>query len=272
MTWNLFLDESGTTNYLDPIAQAQAVAQVAGGTRPTVPVHFALAGVLFSSASYAQVATQLAALKTRHFDTAAFCLHEYELRSGKIAPYSLLRPQAAWDAFITDLTAFAAHNNFKIIVVMVDKVAMADQYAYPEHPYKYCLHVLLERVVYELPTGVTCKLTAEDRDVGMNSELSQELLRLQLQGGGFSQRTVSAEDFRKTFDPVIAFRKKMNCDPGLEIADLAVGPILRHFCGLERGTRLVAPALIPRIRAKFNGQKKGWGLVFLPRAPANYTE
>lgn len=270
----LFLDETGTGHYPGPQKLAIYHAAVALGNKPPFSITFGLAGILFRRDAYLAFVPEFQAFKRKHFGTDAFSLHEFDLQKLKKDPYRMLRDPGRWRAFDADLRALLLAHQFKIVVVTVNKIEMQAQYLTPNHPYRYSLHVILERVINEhMPSP--CLIVAEDRATGMNAELSSELLRLQLYGGGCdipnSGNTVSAEELRNMFDPNIWFRTKTDNVVGLQVADLAAGPVTRHIYGFDvRETRSVLPAIAPRIRVcPWNGRVRGWGIKCLPEYPAN---
>lgn len=268
----LFLDETGTGDYFGPDKISLHNAALAAGHKPPFPTAFGLAGVLFKRAPYLTFAPLFQDLKQKHFGTSGFALHEYDLRKLKKDPYRVLRDPSAWAAFSADVHALLKAHPFKIVVVTVDKLAMQAQYLTPNHPYRYSLHVILERVIND-HAPAPCVIVAEDRAPGMNGELGSELLRLQLYGGGSdvpnSGNTVSADELRKMFDPNIRFRTKLDNDAGLQVADLAAGPVTRHLYGFDaKETRSLLSAIAPKIRAcPWNGRVRGWGIKCLPTYP-----
>jgi hypothetical protein len=270
----LFLDETGTANYFKPAQLAAQRALIAAGQKPTISTVFGLAGVLFRRADYMQFRPALAALKQRHFGYDGFTLHEYDLRKMQRQPFVLFKDQARWQAFYDDLDQVIAATDFRVIVATIDKIAMQEEYLAPlkpYHPYQYSLHVIIERVINEKAFGRTCRIIAEDRQAGMNDELSRELLRLQLVGGTIDGKpTVDALEVRTRIDPIIRFRQKVHLDAGLEMADLAVGPVTRWLHSLGRNpTREIFPVMRPKLRRSWSGVLRGYGVKCLPDYPPN---
>jgi hypothetical protein len=180
----LFLDESGTTNYFDPGKLSEYRKAVDAGKKPPFSTIFGLGGALFKRAEYRTFITRLRELKLSYFGRSDFALHEYDLRKTKKPPFDMLRPSALWPGFRKDLDGLVSSTDCRIIVATLDKIAMSE-YPHPFLPYRYCLHVILERVVNDRRNwGRTCRIVAEDRNKGQNDDLTQELLRLQFEGGG----------------------------------------------------------------------------------------
>ena len=266
----LFLDETGTSNYFKPSKLAHQKSLIAAGKKPDTSVIFGLAGVLFRRADYKRFHTSLRAVKTRRFGTSLFTLHEYDIRKMKQPPFTALKDDAVWAAFERDLSALIARTPFLVIVATLDKIAMQYRYDDPHRPYEYCLHVILERGVNEKAYGDTCRIIAENRQAGLNKELIAEFLRLQTEGGTIDgSPTVAPEEFRSRFDPTIVFREKRDLDSGLEMADLAVGPVTRWLHDLNtRVNRDVLPLVRPKLRRSKSGKLRGYGIKCLPEYPA----
>ncbi len=269
----LFLDETGTGNYFDPADLVLCDAAIAAGRNPPFTIAFGLSGVLFRRADYVAFDADFKTLKQRHLGTSVVAIHEFDLRDLKKAPFNILRDPLRWTAFRNDLSALLNRYDFRVIIVAFHKLDMQRQYPNPFHPYYYGLEVILERVVMERRHfGATWRIIAEDRATGLNDDLNRELLRLQLQGCGSGilnpRNNVSAAELRATFDPMIVFLKKTDNDSGLQVADLAAGPITRHVYGLDaRETRTVKDIVLPKLCAARNGNVRGFGIKCFPVYP-----
>ncbi len=274
----LFLDETGTGNYYDAAQRAILDAALAAGRKPPFPFLFGLAGALFRRSDYVRFHREFRSLKQRHF-ASDLPLHEYDLRRLRTSDFKPLANPANWTAFRDDLQGLVSATPFKIFIATFHKPAMQDNYKTPFHPYKYALEVILERVIFERRWyGRTCRIIAENRQAGLNNELCSELLRLQYAGGGSgivnSSNTVSADELRATFDPQITFRLKRDNDSGLQIADLAAGPLTRHIYGLDVGEpRSVRDIVEAKLCVGRSGRIMGCGVMCFPQgvpAPAPY--
>lgn len=265
----LFLDETGTGSYLKPRVLEAQKALVSAGKRPTTSTIFGLGGVLIRRADYVVFQRSMAALRRKHFGRSDFLLHEYHLRSMDIEPFDKLRDEALWLRFYADLGALIAATDMRVIVATVDKIAMPERYPEPYHAYQYSFHVILERVINEKSFGTTCRVVAENRQAGLNNELRNEMLHLQFNGGSVDgEPTVSAEEVQAKFDPAIVFRTKSDLDAGLEIADLAAGPVTRWLHDLKMSpTRNVLPIIQPKLRRSASGRIRGYGAICLPWFP-----
>lgn len=265
----LFLDETGSGSYLKPRVLEAQKALVSAGRRPTVSTIFGLGGVLIRRADYAVFRRSMVALRRRHFGRADFLLHEYHLRSMDVPPFDTLRNEPTWQAFYAELNALIAATDMRIIVATVDKIAMQTKYPEPYNVYQYSLHVILERVINEKSFGKTCRVIAENRQAGLNNELKAEMLDLQFNGGSVNgEPTVTAEEVQAKFDPTIVFRTKSDLDAGLEMADLAAGPVTRWLHALKTSpTRDILPIIRPKLRQSGNGRVRGYGAICLPWFP-----
>jgi hypothetical protein len=263
----LFLDETGTSNYLSETKFQESLYLIAAGKKPIVSTVFGLAGVLFLRKDYLKFHNEMRSLKVQHFGRYDFALHEYDIREMKKTPFDILRDNVKWQGFYNDFEMLIKKTNFRVIVATIDKIRMAQTYGTPRHPYQYSLHVILERVSNEGNSfGKTCRIVAENRDTGLNNELSRELLRLQFSGGAIDgNQTVTPDQFRARFDPQIVFLKKQDCVAGLELADLAAGPTTRWLHHLKGSlTRDIFPIISPKLRRSPAGNLRGYGIKCLP--------
>jgi hypothetical protein len=180
----------------------------------------------------------------------------------------------AWNAFHDDLRDTFGRHRFRIIVVVVCKPEMQMIYSTPFHPYHYALENIIERTAMESKRfGQTWRVVAEDREKGMNGDLQTEHLRLQFSGCGSGivqpLSNVNAEEIRRKFDPVIVFRKKPDNDTGIQVADLAAGPITRHVLGLDHHeARTIRDVIIPKLCARRPGRARGFGIKCFPDYPS----
>lgn len=153
------------------------------------------------------------------------------------------------------------------------KPDMQKEYLTPFHPYHYALENIVERTAMESKYfGATWRIIAEDRAAGLNAELQGEMLRLQFYGCGSGiaspRSNVNADEVRQKFDPNIVFRTKKDNDSGLQLADLAVGPIIRHIYGMDgRETRTVKDIIMPKLCAARDGNVRGFGVKCFPKFP-----
>lgn len=269
----LFLDETGTGNYFKSKVFEAQQALIRQGKKPTQSTVFGLGGVLFRRTEYfGAFLPAMATLRNKHFGKADFLLHEFDLRAMSKPPFDIMRDDGRWRAFYDDLNALVKKTDFRVIVATVDKIAMAERYTPPNepyHPYKYTLRVIIERVINEKGFGQTCRIVAENRHHGLNRELREELLDLQFNGSSFDgEPTVGADEIQARIDPTIVFRAKTDTDAGLEIADLAAGPVTRWLHGLKGSNeRDVLPIISPKLRRSRDGRVRGYGAVCLPEFP-----
>jgi hypothetical protein len=269
----VFLDETGTPDYLNPTKLTDYHTTVAAGRKASYPILFGLAGVLFRRSDYFNgFDDDFRALKVRHLG-ADVPMHEYDLRRLKEPPFDALRDPAAWTAFRGDLARLFAAHDFGIIACGIHKPDMQGVYPAPFHPYNYSLENIVERAAMESKNYArTWRVVAEDREKGLNDELSREMLRLQLYGCGSGianpHSNVDADEVRRKFALEIRYRKKSENDSGLQVADLAVGPIIRRMYGLDTGEkRTLLDIVLPKVCRARDGKLRGFGLKAYPWYP-----
>lgn len=270
----LFLDETGTPDYLRPKRLADYEAAVAAGLKAPFPILFGLAGVLFRRQDYVAFDREFRQLKRQHLG-ADVPMHEYDLRTRKRPPFDMLdRPR--WLALYSDLADLFNAHRFGIVVVAIHKPEM--QYEYqaplkPYHAYHYAMENIVERAAMECKNyAATWRLVAEDREEGLNKQLGREMVRLQADGCGKGinkpRSNVTAAEVQHKFDPAIWFRKKTDNDSGLQVADLAVGPLVRYIFGADAGERRsVRDIVLPKLVCARDGCVRGFGAKCYPRFP-----
>ncbi len=201
-------------------------------------------------------------------------MHEYDLRMRKNPPFDRLRDVRAWAAFRDDLASLFNAYDFGIIVCAIHKPDMQTEYEAPFQAYDYSLENIVERTAMESKNYAwTWRFVAEDREAGLNKELRNEMLRLQWYGCGKGianpHSVVTADEVRRKIHSEISFRKKIENDSGLQVADLAVGPLVRHMYGLDGGERRSLTDIVREkvVRAR-DGKIRGFGAKCYPRFPA----
>jgi Protein of unknown function (DUF3800) len=265
----IFLDESGTPNYLDPNEYS---AWVRTG-KANFPIRFGLGAVLVRRDRYFRdLDPAFRALKVKHFGSD-LPMHEYDLKQ-RNKPFDVLRSLPQWQAFASDIDALFRTQLFSLLVVAVHKPEMQTKYLRPYHPYHYALEIIVERTAMESKNfGWSWRIVAEDREKGLNGALQNEMLRLQLEGCGSAiereKILVDAAEVRRKFHPEIEFRQKKDNDTGLQLADLTVGPVLRHIYGLDGSERrTLRGSIIPKLCRAKDGKLIGFGVKCFPEEPA----
>ena len=270
----IFLDETGTPEYLRARKLAQYDAAIATGKKAPFPVLFGVAGVLFRRSDYGRFDRDFRKLKVAHLGVDV-PMHEYDLRNRKVAPFNTI-DGPRWAALRTDLENLFDAYDFGIVVVGIHKPDMQREYIAPNDPYPgyhYAMENIVERAAMESKNYARdWRLIAEDRESGLNKDLSREMLRLQWEGCGRGinnpRSNVTAAEVRQKFDPTIYFRKKSDNDSGLQVADLAVGPIVRHLFGYDAGERRSVRDVALRKLCRFrDGRILGFGAKCFPRVP-----
>jgi hypothetical protein len=153
--------------------------------------------------------------------------------------------------------------------VTLDKAAHLKKYKYPDHPYAYCIHVMLERYSLYLE-GIqnVGDVLAESR--GKEDLHLKRVYRTLWQDGtafknsDFFQKTLTSKE--------IKIKPKLNNIAGLQIADMLAYP-LREKILFEKNIRthnfkgkfseLVYDAVVGKIRKGTCNRLKGFGEIFL---------
>lgn len=193
-----------------------------------------------------------------------FTLHREEIiqRSG---PYSKLADPAIETKWNQTIFNLIDSLDFMLFTVVIDKIAHKTKYFNPEHPYHYCLEILLEKYVSFL-NSVDGKgdVLAEARGKKEDEALRAEYSRFYENGTSYVQDDVMQARLTS---------KKIKLKPkdsiaGLELADLIVLAskldVLLISSKAERINSKFMQQLIPRIQSKYyrnklTGKISGYG-------------
>ena len=134
-THRLYLDESGDHRYvdLDDISRQ----------------YLTILGCIFErDKDYTEMSGKMAAIKQKywpHQDPDKPIIFHREDMVRKRGAFSVLADKTILKSFNEDLIDCLSSSNYSIINVTIDKKSHLTRYKYPEHPYHYCIQVMLER-------------------------------------------------------------------------------------------------------------------------------
>lgn len=146
-----------------------------------------------------------------------FTLHRDEIKERKGIYSSLNDPEieAKWNYLIEDLIR---NTNYTLFCVVIDKSWHRENYPSPNHPYYYCLEVLLERYIRFLDSvNGRGDVMFESRGRNEDNELRKQYGRIFTYGNRYMppsliQRFLTSKD--------IKLKNKTQMIAGLEFADL----------------------------------------------------
>lgn len=146
-----------------------------------------------------------------------FSLHRVDIkeRNGHYAPLSDRDIERAWNGKVKSMLQAV---DYRIITVTIDKHRHKSKYESPQHPYYYCLELLLERYAKFLKfMNCTGDVMIEARGKKEDNELSRQYSRVYEQGtfyysGAYMQSVLTSKE--------IKIKDKKAVIPGLELADM----------------------------------------------------
>jgi|ERR1700678_1983865 len=240
--YTIFLDESGD----------HSLAKI----DPQYPL-FGLAGVLMETAAHTPAAATLTAWKTGLFG-ADVCLHMQEI-TRNIGPFVILKNGPVRSGFWSDLQAHLDALDFQVICTVILKDDYLKQYgAVAYNPYHLTLAFHVERFTFEMEDrGSRAGFVAESRAPHLDATLQAEYTHLLQNGTNY----VPGERFRAALNDTILFQPKQPEALGLQIADLAAGPICRFVAGKKRQQ---AVSFYNKMRRSGGGKVEGYGLKSFP--------
>lgn len=239
------------------------------------PAHryLCLLGCWFKGAEYKRFHLALEAFKERHLPhnpDEPVILHREDMINRRGA-FWRLRDPGANEAFDNDLLATISSAEFRIVAVVVDKLAL-QQFPAPAHPYHLAIGFMLQRYCGFLnhinrrgDVMAESRGGTEDKYLKESYTRHYELGAWQTRAEVFQQALTTRELKLKTKSANIA---------GLQLADLLGHPIRQHML-VARGlvTNPLAPfaqRLMQTAEQKFNrhlykGRVEGYGMVFYPK-------
>lgn len=282
--YRLYVDESGDHSYGKK--ELRKIQLIIGKERVELPInqypelrkddkrYLGLLGLIIESEYYRTVFyPELEKLKQSHFPynpDDPIVLHRRELIN-KSGPFWRLKDPEKEKNFNGDLLAFLKKQNYKLILVVIDKMAHVLRYGeFAYHPYHYCLAALLERYCGFLNfIDGEGDVLAESRGGTEDKELKKAYRNLYESGTQFREPSF----FQKTLtSKEIKLKQKSANIAGLQIADLLVYPLKQEYL-VEKGRiskleRDFGDEICAAVKGKYNcqiytGRISGYGKVFL---------
>lgn len=234
MSWLAFIDESGDHGLVN--------------IDPASPM-FAITACVFREEEYlTHELSAMGRLKHRFWSHEGVIFHSYDIRK-KQGHFSICQDPQVRTEFYEAVSEHFRNSTCTIISAVINKPLYRARYADPVHAYALAVQFVLERIF--LMTGNGTKIVFESRGAKEDNEVRQWCARI-------SRRNATGN--RWTCD--IHFAKKAWNVAGLQMADLACGPII-HYVLNPNTQRLDWLAVQPRIRA-VGGRMQGYGLKTFP--------
>ena len=255
----LYLDESGDHRY-------DNVEVISSG-------YLTLLGCIFErEKDYLELNSKMNALKNKYWPNAdpdkPVIFHREDMVR-KRGYFNVFEESEILESFNRDLLDLLSSAPYAVINVTLDKATHLKRYKYPNHPYEYCVHVMLERYVFWLnEMRKQGDVLAESR--GKEDLHLKRVYRSIWQDGTLFKK---AEFFQKALtSKEIKIKPKLNNIAGLQIADMLAYP-LREKLFYEKGIRrhnfkgrfseLVYESVASKIRRGEKGKLKGFGEIFI---------
>lgn len=234
-----------------------------------------LTGVFLESSYISQILTkEMESLKHEFFTRdpdEPVIFHRKELINHKY-PFDVLRNEDLRERFDTRLLAALERWEYKVITVVIDKMAHRERYmTWHYHPYHYCLAVLLERFIlflhYENAKG---DVMVESRGGKEDMKLKESFHKLYESGTD----NIDREKFviRLTSKELKVKQKQANIC-GLQLADLIAYPSRKEILvenNFEQarpdrfGNRITSILLAKKYYRSTAGRIEGYGKKLLP--------
>ena len=211
--YTLFLDESGDHNL-------QSI-------QLDYPI-FILGGVISSDDDiYQKINPGVQRFKERLFGTDQVILHTADITRNRKG-FEQLKDTSPRERFYKELNQLMSALPYSVRCCIIDKLRHRLRYGDGAlDPYILSLHILVERLLMEVQsheTGGT--IVAESRNTYLDTQLDLAWQEIMTKGTEF----VSATEIRSRVRG-LAIRPKSDNIPELQLADLVLSPIGRHYLG-----------------------------------------
>lgn len=245
---HLYIDESGDHNLVK--------------INQNYPV-FVLGGVLVDQEYHDRViAPELDQFKIDFFGISTEVLHLYDARN-RLGIFAILNNPTTRHRFWEELRSLMEGWEYDVLACLIDKPRHVARYgAHARDPYHYSLEVLLERFALHLEgEGEQGRIFAEARRRDLDRDLIGVFQWLRSQGTGDGQYLTENRIQAHVLD--LTLHTKQENIAGLQLADLVLSPIGRHYLGKQDGPgwRIVESKFR---RDPETGEYNGWGLKLLP--------
>jgi hypothetical protein len=212
----VFIDESGDHN-LD-IFKADNTYNV-----------FVLGAVLIDEKAYQTFNKKLTALKTELFGDNTFIIHTREMtrpnRAKDPRNFKLVNPDFRY-SYYSRLNELIHQTQFKLIASVIQKNKITNNLSTDtKDPYLFSFDFVLNRVLVHCQ-NTTCYIYPEKRTTHEDTKLELALLRVKSTG----TKKLRGAEVSKRISEFTLTDKSANLS-GLQLADLVVTPIGRHFIG-----------------------------------------
>lgn len=232
-----------------------------------------LTGCVVETGVYAnQFYPMLEELKMKHFPHSPdddVILHRKEIIHKEGSFWRLRNPEVE-KRFNEDILAFFEQQEYKVITVVIDKLAHIERYGIVAfHPYHYCLAAILERYCGFLNAyKVKGDVMAESRGGEEDSKLKEAYQNVYNKGtlfrdSSFFQNVLTSKE--------IKIKPKIANIAGIQIADLIAFPCKQSI--LVENKRIHEPdrnlfggkvcEIIEKKYNSYNGRVPGYGRVFI---------
>ncbi len=262
--YRLYIDESGDHSFrsLD---------------RP-VSRFLCLLGCFFGHEDYLRFHAELEAFKLRHIPHSPddpVVLHRAEIVNQRGA-FWRLRDPARRTAFDADLVTVCSAASFRMVAIVIDKLALREQYPAPAHPYHLALGFLLQRYCgYLNHISRQGDVMAESRGAKEDA-LLQQSYQWTLTRGVWS--FTKPQTLRQALTSgELKLKKKPSNIAGLQLADMLAHPVKQRILQ-EKGLidekpgefgQSLTEACWPKLnRHLYDGRVEGYGIVVFPRGKA----
>jgi hypothetical protein len=194
---------------------------------------FVLAAVCFRNvADYKEFDEEFRNLKRELFTSDDFIIHTSEItRPNRASDQRNLKfnDRDFRSKFYKAMNELISSSKFFIIPRVIDKQSFALRYSHLESkpdPYNFSFDYVLNRIFFETNSITKIEIYPEERNHTENRKLKTLFEQIKLNGTRFIK---AKEIQRKIYKFELV--SKLNNDSGLQLADLVVSPIGRHFIG-----------------------------------------
>lgn len=235
-----FIDESGDHNI--NLAKSDNVYNI-----------FVLGTVLIDKSAYKSLDSEFRAFKKEFFGGDDFIIHTKELTRGNISksdPRNKImgNPEKRHE-FYNWTNEFLTRASILTFFSIINKTPFSEKYSSPFDLYGMSFENALNRILH-YGKGDDIEIYPEGRNSLLDRQMEAEFAKISIAGTKFH----SAEEIKRRIKK-FEFKDKKENMTGLQLADLLVSPVGRHFLGV-RPKPIGNEVRYETVRAKLAGNEK----------------
>jgi len=243
--FSLFLDESGTSSLKNVDKEFPVLV---------------LTGVLVSKKSYELLKDEIGRLKRKYFADRQVVLHRRDMRKYEKG-FQIFFDDNVKKRFYSDLNKVLNEADYQLISSAINIEKYIDEYGkLADDAYQVALTFILERTIIETDNkNARIHAFIESRGLDKDKLVADHYNTLLHRGSSY----IPSKRFLSRFGTSLSFKKKIDMEVGIEIADLCAYPIARYVLNNSEANPAF-DVIRPKIRSNNKGNMLNYGIKIYP--------